>query len=162
MAQLISTYFWLGVLAVLGLNYRLAHKAVLARSQLGVETNVAIEKYLRLYWGGMAIPWLIVGVGTLAGATPSIWYYFRPQDGNPFVLAWLASVFVASVSYALWVFHAGGARIASQASLLTAQGRSRGVGQSETMVKIVALGTVLICPVWIYIAVRMNAPLPKW
>ena len=54
-----------------------------------------------LFWGNL--PWLVMGIGIELGGVPGIFSYFRPRDGNPYVLAWFAAVlpfgFSASVGF---------------------------------------------------------------
>jgi hypothetical protein len=103
-----------------------------------------------------------MGVGQVSGATPNVWYYFRPQDGNLFVLAWLAVAFLLSVTYAWWVVFAGGAQRVRELNLMAALGQQRSKPPSERTIKVFAVGTLLVFPGWLYLVVSMNAPLPKW
>ena len=50
-----------------------------------------------------------MGVGCTIGGVPSLWYYFRPRDGNPFVLAWWLSVLILYVLTVYWIFFNKGA-----------------------------------------------------
>ena len=91
----------------------------------------------------------------------TVWYYFRPQDGNPFVIAWLGIIFLLSCVFAWWVFLAGGARKVSELNLMAMLGHRTTKPMSENMVKFFAVLGVAIFPVWVYLAVSMNAPLPR-
>lgn len=55
------------------------------------------------------IPFLVMGVGFLVGKVPTILHFFRPQDANPYVLAFYGSVFLLWLFIAHWIFCRGGA-----------------------------------------------------
>ncbi|MGD9366823.1 MAG: hypothetical protein PVH87_14070 [Desulfobacteraceae bacterium] len=59
------------------------------------------------FW--MNIPWIVMGFGCTVGGVPSVWHYFRPSDGNPFVLAWFGSVFFLWIAGTIWLFFQNGA-----------------------------------------------------
>src|SRR5262249_5301010 len=96
----------------------------------------------------------------LTGGTPTIWHYFRPQDRNPFVLAWLASGFVLSCVFAYWVLLSDGAKKVTEFNLMSALGQSNTKPPSEKTVKIFAALGVLIFPVGVSTAAPRNVPLP--
>ncbi len=60
-------------------------------------------------WGN--IPWIVMGIGCLFGGVPSVFHFFRPRDGNPFVLAFFASVFIIWGLTTFWLLFRGGAEI---------------------------------------------------
>jgi hypothetical protein len=107
-----------------------------------------------------ALPWVIMGAGQVVWATPTVWHYFRPQDGNLFVLGWLASLFVLSCVFAWWVLLAGGARKIVEFNLVAVLGQHGAKPPSEKMIKVFAVLGVLMFPIWVYMAVSMNTPLP--
>ena len=43
-------------------------------------------------WGNL--PWVVMGVGCVYGGVPSVFSFFRPRDGNPYVLAFFCSGFL--------------------------------------------------------------------
>jgi len=57
------------------------------------------------------IPWIVMGLGSLVGGVPSIDHFFRPRDGNPFVLAFFASVFQLWILSTYWIFFRRGAEM---------------------------------------------------
>jgi hypothetical protein len=68
--------------------------------------------YQRLIWGYLFwgnLPWIIMGLGLELGGLPSIFSYFRPRDGNPFVLAFFIVVFAVWILGFWWLFFARGA-----------------------------------------------------
>jgi hypothetical protein len=102
-----------------------------------------------------------MGVGQLTGSTPTVWHYFRPQDGNPFVLAFFAAAFAYSCVFAGWVFLAGGAQKTVEFNLMAAFGRHGGKPPSEIKVQVFAALGLLVLPIWVYMLMWMNYPLPK-
>ena len=68
--------------------------------------------YQRLIWGYLFwgnLPWIIMGLGLELGGLPSIFSYFRPRNGNPFVLAFFIIVFAVWILGFWWLFLARGA-----------------------------------------------------
>src|SRR6187397_1248181 len=83
--RLISQFFWLICLGVSLINYIVARRRIAP----GPNSEDAI-RYLDWMSFAGAVPWGLMGVGQISGFTPTVWYYFRPQDLNPFVVLWLA------------------------------------------------------------------------
>lgn len=65
-----------------------------------------------VFWGN--IPWTVMGIGSTIGKVPTLWHYFRPQDSNPYVLAWFASGLLIWILGFYWVFYRGGAELLSR------------------------------------------------
>ena len=157
--RLISEYFWLVLLGFSAFNYLKAKRDLSVRYPgPGAEGGEA-GAYLLRFAIASALPWVVMGVGQISGATPSVWYYFRPQDGNPFVLAWLGTVFLLSAVYAWWVIFEGGAKRVREFNLMAVIGQHSST-QSERVIKLLAAGSVLLFPVWVLLAVSMNAKVP--
>jgi len=157
--HLVSEYFWAIALAFSAFNYRKADQAAMA---VVAPAKVSEAKtYVRNFAAAGALPWLIMGIGQVTGVTPTAWYYFRPQDGNIFVLAWLSVIFALSVAFAWWVFLANGAQKVVEYNLLAAVGQSGAKSPSERMVKLFAVLGVVIVPIWVYGVISMNTPIPK-
>ena len=83
------------------------------RSKVHIEKDPSLrDGYEKLFkgiitWGNL--PWIVMGAGILFGGVPSMDYYFRPQDGNPFVIAVFISVFFLWVLGTYWLFLKSGA-----------------------------------------------------
>jgi hypothetical protein len=60
-------------------------------------------------WGNL--PWVVMGVGCVFGGVHSVFDFFRPRDGNSFVLAFFASVFLIWVLGTYWLAFRGGAEM---------------------------------------------------
>ena len=156
--RLISEHFWLVALGFAAFNYWKADREATRLASPGRVSEA--RAYLRNFALAFAIPWVIMGVGQVTGATPTVWQYFRPQDGNVYVFGWLASVFALSCAFAWWVFLAGGARKVVEFNLVAVLGQHGPKPPSERMIKFFAALGVLMFPIWVYMAVSMNAPLP--
>ena len=155
--RLLSEFLWLVLLGFSAFNYLKAKRELSVR-QPGRQHGEA-EAYLLRFAVASALPWVLMGVGQISGATHSIWYYFRPQDANPFVLAWLGTTFLLSAVYAWWVLFAGGAKRVREYNLMAVVGQHSSA-QSERAIKLFAAGGVLLFPVWVLVAVSMNAKAP--
>jgi len=51
-----------------------------------------------------------MGVGCVFGKVPSAFDFFRPRDGNPYVIAFFASVFLLWAVGTYWLLFLGGAQ----------------------------------------------------
>jgi hypothetical protein len=157
--RLFSEYFWAVACAFSAFNYWNAKRGIL--NSVSPERVAEAQAYLRNFAIAGVLPWTIMGMGQLSGTTPTVWYYFRPQDGNVFVVAWLAFVFLLSASFAWWVFLAGGATKVVEYNLLAAVGRRSVTSPSEGMVKFFAVLYVITSPIWVYGVISMNVGLPR-
>lgn len=157
--RLINEYFWVIALGFALFNFWKADRDT--TGAVGPDKARQARSYLRNFALASALPWVIMGAGQITGATPTVWHYFRPQDGNVFVLVWLATVFALSCAFACWVFLASGAKKVVEFNLMAVLGQHGDKPPSENMIKFFAALGVLIFPVWVYLAVSMNAPLPQ-
>lgn len=160
--RLISQYFWLLCLGFTGINYVIARRRIEQAKGIGSTYPEAAIPYLRWFWLASGLPWLVMGYGQLTGSTPTVWYYFRPQDHNPFVIGWLACIFMLSVVYAIWVLFFGGARKVQELQLFSTFGMRTKNPLSELMIKLLAAIGPFFVLVWIYLAASMDAPIPRW
>jgi hypothetical protein len=107
--NLLSKYFWLVAIVVTVANWlrfrRIAQKYIEKNPQLEQGYTALFRGYL-LY---LNLPWVVMGIGCNVGGIPSVWHYFRPRDGNPYVLAWFGSVFFLWVLGTFWLFFKDGA-----------------------------------------------------
>jgi hypothetical protein len=127
---------------------------------------VALRRWLAV---GSALPWVVMGWAILIGGVPNLWYFFRPQDRNPYVLAWFASIFAIAAYFGFWVFVLGGAEKVVVLQPVELKWYRRGFrGSSQGTVEL-AVGRVklfaAIGPIWMafctYIMSVMDTPLPK-
>jgi len=111
---LISKYFWLIAIAVTGLNAYLIKFYSIKYVKENPELSDGYKKLFRSYLLWLNIPWVVMGVGCVIGKVPSVWHFFRPRDGNPYVLAWFGSTFILWILYIYWLFFKGGAVMLSK------------------------------------------------
>lgn len=81
-----------------------------------------------LFWGNL--PWLVMGTGIELGGVPSVFSFFRPRDGNPFVLAWFGAVVMLWVLGFYWLFARRGAEF-----LIEHPGLLRGKPKNPALIK---------------------------
>jgi len=107
--KIATRFFWLIAIVVTGINFLIFKK----RSQKHILENPELAKgYASLFRGylfWLNIPWVIMGLGCTIGGIPSVWHFFRPRDGNPYVLAWFGCVFALWIIGTFWLFFRKGA-----------------------------------------------------
>jgi hypothetical protein len=119
--RLVFAYFGVIGLAITAANYVKARRGLDAAA-LSPDRKAAGQRYLRTFFIMSAIPLAVMGLGQQLGYTPTLLHYFRPQDGNPFVFAWLAVIFLQACVLAWWVVLADGAAAIEEFGLWTAVG----------------------------------------
>ncbi len=106
-----SKWFWLVIIAATCLIAGIFR----FKSQRHIRDNPELaDGYAKIFrgiviWGN--IPWIVMGLGIIVGGVPSVRNYFRPRDGNPFVLAHFVSVFLIWTLGTYWLFFRGGAEM---------------------------------------------------
>lgn len=108
---IISKGFWVVCVAFTVLNAGILWFS--ARKYIKVAPELA-EGYATIIrglviWGN--IPWVVMGIGFVFGGVPSLLHFFRPRDGNPFVLAFFASVFTIWLRDTSWLIFQHGAEL---------------------------------------------------
>ena len=107
----ISKWFWAAGIAVTCANAAIFRVRARKRIQEAPELEDGYRKIIKgfVIWGN--IPWLVMGIGCTVGGVPTLFHYFRPRDGNPFVLAFFASVFLVWFLGTFWLFFRNGAEM---------------------------------------------------
>jgi len=154
----ISKYFWAVALAFSAFNFWIAERSALKADS--PESTAEARIYRRRFAITAALPWAIMGLGQSFGSTPTVWHYFRPQDGNVFVIAWLGVAFILACGFAWWVFVGDGAKKVVKYSLLSAVGQRSGKPPSIGTVKLFAAIGVAVVPLWVAGVISMNVQLP--
>ena len=67
------------------------------------------EKLFKGYLIYLNIPWIVMGIGVLFGGVQGVFSFFRPRDGNIFVLAFHASIVILWILSIWWLYFKGGA-----------------------------------------------------
>ena len=111
MDELIQRLYWL--FFVLGTCFLalLWHLKGVELSRARPELAEGYRKLVRglLLWGNL--PWAVMGVGAVTGTVPSIDDFTQPRGGNPFVVAFHASIVLIYVLLLRWVLFKDGARM---------------------------------------------------
>ncbi len=159
--DLISRNFWLVCFAITWINFFVNSRAGV-KDDLSLEDQATRRRYLFNFALITCLPWLVMGAGTLSGSTPAVWFYFRPQDGNPYVIGWLASIVLMQLWLSWWILFADGARKMTKYRL----GRARVGRQSkpvpEILAKLMAIGAPFFAVLWIFVMVKMDAKIPHF
>jgi hypothetical protein len=106
-------------------------------------------------WGN--IPWIVMGTGILTGNVPTIWHFFRPQDGNPFVIIFFISIFTIWLLGTYWLFVKNGAEM-----LVKHPGIFRSDFSSHNMVKFFWLLSLAGGIAGVIMMFTMNMPMPNF
>ena len=109
MFEIISQYFWAVAIVVTCINVAIFKVRSTRHIQANPKLAKGYSKLLRGYIIWMNIPWVVMGIGCTVGEIPTFWHYFRPKDGNPYVLAWFASVFLLWIVGTYWLLFRDGA-----------------------------------------------------
>lgn len=109
--KMISNYFWIIAIVFTCINVLIYKYHSKKHIQQNLKLAEGYKKLFRGYLFWMNIPWVIMGIGCTLGNVPSIWHYFRPKDGNPYVLAWFGSVIILWILGTNWLFLRNGAEI---------------------------------------------------
>jgi hypothetical protein len=84
------------------------------RANREIKVHPELEEGYRTLLKGFAfwanVPWIVMGVGCVFGGVPSVYHFFRPFDGNPFVTAFFASVLFEWIIGTYWLVFRGGAQ----------------------------------------------------
>ena len=99
-----SPHLWLALLAMTLLS-ALSLRARAARlGQHHPELAPGLRALVLGQFVVLAIPWIVMGVGLELGKVPAIWHYLRLRDGNPYVLAFWASIVALWIAGIVWIF----------------------------------------------------------
>jgi hypothetical protein len=167
--NIMGRYFWLLCLGISAYNYVVGMRSISSRDPSDPRASAEAIALRRWFAVSSALPWVVMGWAIIFGGVPNIWYFFRPQDRDPFVLAWFATMFLMAVYFAYWVFFRGGAE---KAVLLqpveihwhrtTFRGTKRGsFALTVGRVKFFAAFGPLWIVVWVFLVSLQNVPLPK-
>jgi hypothetical protein len=110
----VSKFFWLMCIFAMAINAGILYQRSKKHTNKQPELAEGYRSIIRgsLTWGNL--PWIVMGIGCTIGGVPSVFHYFRPQDGNPFVLAFFASVFLIWILGTHWIFFRNGAEMIVQ------------------------------------------------
>jgi hypothetical protein len=167
--NIVGRYFWLLCLGISAYQYVVGIRAL--RSRDPDDPRASAEAIVLRRWFIILsdLPWVVMGWGVLVGRVPNIWYFFRPQDRNPYVVGWFATLFILAFGFAFWVFFLEGAEkvvvlqpVDFKWYRTGLRGTTRGtVELTVGRVKLfAAIGPVWIAA-WTLLVWSMDAPVPK-
>ncbi|MFH1094058.1 MAG: hypothetical protein V1739_07925 [Candidatus Omnitrophota bacterium] len=136
---IIAQNFWLIAIFITGINlliFRNKSKDYISKNP---ELAQGYEILFKHYFFWCNIPWIIMGIGIVTGGVSDIADYFRPQEGNPFVLVWYISIFSLWAAGTYWLLFRGGAQM-----LIKFPGALKGKVTSPLLIKVLWL----ICVFW--------------
>jgi hypothetical protein len=161
--KILSEHFWALAILVTCVNTGLLKYRAKKRIENEPELAEGYPKLILGYLIWLNIPWIVMGAGCIFGGDLAVWHYFRPRDGNPFVLTWWASVFALWILSFIWVFFRGGAEILSKYQMIPYQVLGKvGYVTNPTKVKLLYLlclagGVIAAAIMW-----TVDVPLPKF
>ena len=105
--QTAGKWFWLVCIVVTIANGILFKTRAKRRIEQSLDLEEGYHKIIKgfLFWGNL--PWVAMGFGCAFGGVPSVWHYFNPKDGNPYVLAFYGSVLLIWILGTRWLLFKG-------------------------------------------------------
>jgi hypothetical protein len=167
--NILGRYFWALGLCVTAYHYVVSTRALASRDPTDIRASPAAIALRRWFAVASALPWVVMGWAILIGGVPNIWYFFRPQDRNPYVLAWFAALFILAFGFAFWVFFLEGAEkvvvlrpVEFKWYRTGFKGTTQGtVELTVGRVKLFAAIGPLWIAAWTWLVTWMDAPVPK-
>lgn len=156
--DLIGRYFWLIAIVIAAVNYLLID--LFADEQDRQVDQARRRSYLARFAVLSSVPWVVMGFAQIVGGVPNLWAFLRPQDGNPFVWSWYASILATYIVFICWVFFRDGARTAAELRLVKARGLTRSGAAGAGWIKVGALALLPFAAFWLWGASRLDVPLP--
>lgn len=160
--KIVSKYFW-AIAFLITCSHVLFFKAP---SKSDIEENPeASQDYNKLkrgYLFWMNLPWIVMGIGCTIGRVPTVFHYFRPRDGNPFVIAWWVIFFIIYILDFYWIFFCKGAEKVVKYRMISYYSFGKSGKISDP--KIVKLMHLLILSVGLIVATCMwttDTPIPS-
>lgn len=156
--KFVGQYFWLIFIGVTVINYLMMNRSD-TFDESGRIDGALRRKYLGWFWGLSCVPWLVAGYGQVVGGLPNVWALFRPQDRNPYVWAFYASILLVYAVMVYWVLFRDGARIAAELRVATFNVNGKSGTMSAFWIKVVAIAAFPFFALWLWIASKMNVPI---
>ena len=136
--QFIFKYFWAAAFIITCINVIYMKRLSIKYIDNDPESIADYNKIVKwaLFW--MNLPWIVMGIGCTIGNVPTMFHFFRPRDGNPFVLAWFAILFFLYALSIYWIFFCEGAERLAKYGLVryNAPGKSGSIS-NPTIVKLI-------------------------
>ena len=167
--NIVGRYFWLLCLIISAFNYAVGIRSLASMDPSDPRASAGAVALRRWFLLVSDLPWVVMGWAILVGGVPNIWYFFRPQDRNPYVFVWFVTIFAIAVWFAFWVFLLAGAE---KVALLQPvefkwyrsgfRGTTRGtVELTVGRVKLLAAMGPIWIAAWTWLVSSINIALPK-
>ena len=152
----LSKWFWFLCIIVTFLNGAIFRFRAKKRIKQNPDLEEGYKKIIRGFvtWG--SLPWIVMGIGCTVGGVPSVWHYFNPKEGNPYVLAFFASVFLIWILGGYWILFRGGAR-----ELVNHPGILSYDIKSPAIIKLIWIVSVLGGIIAVVMMYTQNIPIPQ-
>lgn len=138
--EMFSRYFWAIAIVITAINAAILKHRSKQHIQEEPELAKGYDQLILGFFFWTNIPWVVMGVGSTVGGVPSVFHYFRPRDGDPFVIAWWVSVFILWILSFYWIFLAKGAeKLAKYRMLICSSFGKAGYVTNPTVVKLLVL-----------------------
>jgi len=152
----ISKWFWAGCILVTIFNGAIF--CFRARKRIEKDPNLE-EGYKKIIkgfvtWGNL--PWVVMAIGCTYGGVPSVWHYFNPEEGNPYVLSFFASVILIWILGSYWILFRGGAR-----TIVDHPGILNYDIKSTTVVKLIWVAGIFGGIIAFFMMFTQEIPIPK-
>jgi hypothetical protein len=167
--NIVGRYFWFLCLGLSAYQYFVGIRGLSAKDPADPRAGAEAISLRRWFAVISDLPWVVMGWGILVGGVPNVWYFLQPGSGNPYVLAWFASVSAVALWFTFWVFFLEGAEkvvVLQPFEIKWHRTGFRGTGRGtiELTVGRVRLFAAL-GPIWIalctYLMYVMDVPVPK-
>lgn len=120
------------------------------------------QKLLAGFTAALSLPFLIMEAGTGLQEKFTVWHFFRPQDGNAFVLLYFGYWFAFAFGLAIWAWFFGGAGFIARNARVFRWFRLTGPPvpwqPDERFIKALALGLPVFYALATAALVTMDAP----
>jgi len=124
--------------------------------ELIAERPELAEGYEKVFKGFLffgSLPWVVMGIGILSGSVHAFSDFFRPREGNPFVLAFHAVLIAIYALIVKWIYFGNGAEFLVKHRLVGFSGLIERDFKSPTSVTVaialpLAAGAVAMYVMW--------------
>lgn len=157
--EIFSRYFWAIAIAITAINHVILLNRISASNEAPEVVNAARAYLPKVTFASLPC-WLIMAVGTLTGGMPTVWHVFRPQDGNAYVLAFLAYAGLLALANAWYSTFGEGAFAAWSFMRIANSNRLFAWVRPVWLFKLLGLLSPLFFALWVYLVVGMNARIP--
>lgn len=96
-------------IAVTCVNAYLLRSRAAAEIARNPELKEGYDQLFKWYLIYLNLPWLVMGIGILIGGTHSVFDYFDPRAGNPYVIAFHITIIILWALIIFWIYFADGA-----------------------------------------------------